>query len=266
MQNNLKGAEMKFDIIIPVGSFCAGAQALRSVKKRSRSLPLDWVGPVSLTLAVDFLETGFKSFFEKEDLKKYEKDTKKNIGYINTRTNVLFMHDFKDISRFDEEYVLIREKYDRRIKRLYQTINDSKDILYLHVFQAKDQQILLTDEEIVGTFERLQKMNPGKNHRLLFINLAETEEDKGGFDHRKIREDIDYYNCYRDKTAQFEDGVPSYIYFQKNVETVLKLYKVRKSVRDALKKFGFKLLDALSSVVPSRSVREKLRMMYKEYK
>ena len=46
MQNNLKGAEMKFDIIIPVGSFCAGAQALRSVKKRSRSLPLDWVGPV----------------------------------------------------------------------------------------------------------------------------------------------------------------------------------------------------------------------------
>lgn len=56
---------MKFDIIIPVGSFCAGAQALRGVKKRSRSLPLDWVTPISLELAVDFLETGFKSFFEK---------------------------------------------------------------------------------------------------------------------------------------------------------------------------------------------------------
>lgn len=109
-------------------------------------------------------------------------------------------------------------------------------------------------------------MYPGKNHRLLFINLAETEEDKGRFDHRKIGECIDCYNCYRDKTAQFEEGVPSYVYFQKNVEAVLKLYKVRKSVRDVLKKFGFKLLDALSSVVPNRSVREKLRMMYKEYK
>ena len=59
---------MKFDIIIPMGCYCASAQALKSVKKRSRSLPFDWVGPLSFDQAVRFLETGFEGFFEKEDL------------------------------------------------------------------------------------------------------------------------------------------------------------------------------------------------------
>lgn len=124
---------MKFDIIIPMGCYCASAQALKSVKKRSRSLPFDWVGPLSFDQAVRFLETGFEGFFEKEDLVKYEKDTKKNVGYVNTRNNLLFLHDFKEVAHFDEEYVQLREKYERRIKRIYQTIRDSKDILYLHV-------------------------------------------------------------------------------------------------------------------------------------
>ena len=79
---------MKFDIIIPMGCYCASAQALKSVKKRSRSLPFDWVGPLSFDQAVRFLETGFEGFFEKEDLVKYEKDTKKNVGYVNTRNLV----------------------------------------------------------------------------------------------------------------------------------------------------------------------------------
>lgn len=110
---------MKFDIIIPMGCYCASAQALKSVKKRSRSLPFDWVGPLSFDQAVRFLETGFEGFFEKEDLVKYEKDTKKNVGYVNTRNNLLFLHDFKEVAHFDEEYVQLREKYERRIKRIY---------------------------------------------------------------------------------------------------------------------------------------------------
>ena len=33
-----------------------------------------------------------------------------------------------------------------------------------------------------------------------------------------------------------------------------------------MKKFAFKLLDALRRLVPSRRIREKTRMLYKEYK
>ena len=169
---------MKFDIIIPMGCYCASAQALKSVKKRSRSLPFDWVGPLSFDQAVRFLETGFEGFFEKEDLVKYEKDTKKNVGYVNTRNNLLFLHDFKEVAHFDEEYVQLREKYERRIKRIYQTIRDSKDILYLHVHTPDMMDRLPADEELQAALERLRKMYPEKNHRLLFVNLAETEEGK----------------------------------------------------------------------------------------
>ena len=56
---------MKFDIIIPMGCYCASAQALKSVKKRSRSLPFDWVGPLSFVKAVRFVETGIVGFFLK---------------------------------------------------------------------------------------------------------------------------------------------------------------------------------------------------------
>lgn len=213
---------MKFDIIIPMGCYCASAQALKSVKKRSRSLPFDWVGPLSFDQAVRFLETGFEGFFEKEDLVKYEKDTKKNVGYVNTRNNLLFLHDFKEVAHFDEE--------------------------------------------LQAALERLRKMYPEKNHRLLFVNLAETEEGKTGFEKREIGGGIDYYDCYRDRDAAFDENFPGFVYFKKNVEAVLKAYKVRKNVKDVMKKFAFKLLDALSRLVPSRRIREKTRMLYKEYK
>lgn len=234
---------MKFDIIIPMGCYCASAQALKSVKKRSRSLPFDWVGPLSFDQAVRFLETGFEGFFEKEDLVKYEKDTKKNVGYVNTRNNLLFLHDFKEVAHFDEEYVQLREKYERRIKRIYQTIRDSKDILYLHVHTPDMMDRLPADEELQAALERLRKMYPEKNHR-----------------------GIDYYDCYRDRDAAFDENFPGFVYFKKNVEAVLKAYKVRKNVKDVMKKFAFKLLDALSRLVPSRRIREKTRMLYKEYK
>ena len=206
---------MKFDIIIPMGCYCASAQALKSVKKRSRSLPFDWVGPLSFDQAVRFLETGFEGFFEKEDLVKYEKDTKKNVGYVHTP-----------------------DMMDR----------------------------LPADEELQAALERLRKMYPEKNHRLLFVNLAETEEGKTGFEKREIGGGIDYYDCYRDRDAAFDENFPGFVYFKKNVEAVLKAYKVRKNVKDVMKKFAFKLLDALSRLVPSRRIREKTRMLYKEYK
>lgn len=41
---------------------------------------------------------------------------------------------------------------------------------------------LPADEELQAALERLRKMYPEKNHRLLFINLAETEEGKTGFE------------------------------------------------------------------------------------
>ncbi len=87
-----------------------------------------------------------------------------------------------------------------------------------------------------------------------------------GFEKREIGGGIDYYDCYRDRDAAFDENFPGFVYFKKNVEAVLKAYKVRKNVKDVMKKFAFKLLDALSRLVPSRRVREKTRMLYKEYK
>ena len=187
---------------------------------------------------------------------KYEKDTKKNVGYVNTRNNLLFLHDFKEVAHFDEDYVQLREKYERRIKRIYQTIRDSKDILYLHVHTPDMMARLPADEELQAALERLRKMYPEKNHHLLFVNLAETEEGKTGFEKREIGGVNDKNDIYHTRYDDFDENFPGFVYFKKNVEAVLKAYKVRKNVKDVMKKFAFKLLDALSRLVPSRRIRE----------
>ncbi len=257
---------MKYDIIIPIGCSCVGAQALREAKKRRRSLPFDWIGPTSLEKAVTLLENHFEGFFQKENMQRdREKDTKKNIGYLDTGSNLLFLHDFKDENNFDEEFELLKEKYNRRIDRLYETTKDLKDILYLYCFAPKwFDGIMPSDEEIKTLFARLCALNPGKKPSLLFINLSEESGDVCAF--RKISEQIDFCDCYKNSEVPENDDFLDYYWYRGNLQTILKKYGVKTHLKDYLKKILYKTLDALGHILPNGHLRSKLRMLYKEYK
>ena len=255
---------MKFDIIIPMGMYCASAQALRAVKKRSRSLPFDWIIPLSFEKAVSFIENDFKDFFNKEDLIRFREDNKKHIGYKNKKTGLVFLHDFTIEDQFDTEYELIKEKYDRRIQRLYQTIKASKNILYIHIYDHKSD-LKQTKEEAFIALEKLQKRYPDKNQHLCFIDLIKKDTNKA-FEQQKINDCIDYYECYADNSVVRQEGQPSYVYFQSHIEDILRLYTVKTSLKDRFKKFVYKVADGLAGILPSKHLKERLRMFYKEYK
>jgi len=256
---------MKFDIIIPMGCYCGSAQSLRTVKKRTCSLPFDWIVPVGLDNAVDFIENKFEGFFDKEDLKRFDYDTKKNIGYINVRNNLRFLHDFKVEADFDKEFPLLKEKYDRRIARLYNLLEKSKNILYLHILDPERINQLPHDEFILKHFDRLRGMYPEKNHRLVFIRLVDKVADVA-YNERLIRDDVKYYDCFYDEDVIRDPEVPSYVYYRKNLAQILKNYKVKVNWKNVLKKMFYKIMNALSTLIPNRALKNKARMMYKEYK
>ena len=254
----------KFDIIIPIGCSCMSAIGLRENKKRSRSFPLDWITPTSLGKAVDFIENHFQDFFNKQDfVRDPENDNRKNISYVNTRTKLSFFHDFKDENKFDEEYVALKEKYDRRIERIYTTIRDNRDILFLHVYISQCFGKQPDTEEIKREFARLQALFPKNNMHLLFVLLG--KEGKG-FAKKALTDKIDYVECYGAEGADADTEKLDYCKYRSGMNLLLKDYPVKRNWKDYFRKLGYKTLDALCKLLPAKKLKEKIRMMYKEYK
>lgn len=255
---------IKYDTIIPIGCSCVAAQALRENKKRSRSFPLDWIKPTHITSAVDFLENHFRDFFNKEDLqRKQECDNRKNIGYINARTNLLFVHDFKSENTFDEEYELVKEKYNRRIERIYQTVNEKQNILFFYVHVPLFFKEKILEKEIISAYHHLLKIFPHKNIHLLCVSLDGSGD---GYIKKELADNIDYVSCFECQTDETDENFLDYCKYRPNMNKLLKAYQVKKSYKDYMYKFFYKVLDALCKLLPAKKIKEKVRMMYKEYK
>lgn len=109
----------RFDFIVPSGYFCVTGYHLRHARLHGETLPFDWLDGVTPELFAGFLESRFRDFLELPQLipegKKEEGD-----GHYRFRmpSGVVFVHDF---ARPDpaEEFAGVKQKYDRRIKRLF---------------------------------------------------------------------------------------------------------------------------------------------------
>ena len=109
----------RFDFIVPSGYFCVTGYHLRHARLHGETLPFDWLDGVTPELFAGFLESRFRDFLELPQLipegKKEEGD-----GHYRFRmpSGVVFVHDF---ARPDpaEEFAEVKQKYDRRIKRLF---------------------------------------------------------------------------------------------------------------------------------------------------
>ena len=93
-----------------------------------------------------------------------------NENYEDTNTKFYFYHDFKSGIDFETIYPIVREKYDRRIKRFYEAINNSKSVLF--VWWSRDK--IIPRKNIIDAAVKLSlKFN--KN-----INILIFEHTGGG--------------------------------------------------------------------------------------
>lgn len=172
----------KYDFIFGIGSACLCSQTLRKLNLQFASYPLDWLFGTKFSDRVDFLLSDFKNFIEKEDLSftgKQNGDPHHPCDiYANTRTGITFNHDFPQGIPLDISYPTVKEKYDRRIKRLLTGINNHKNILIVYIEVPGNQETETTSEVLINDLNRINQKFPDKNINFLYVSCSEDFSDE----------------------------------------------------------------------------------------
>lgn len=121
----------EYDLFIPIGDGCVTTQALRDLGLQIRSYPLDWLGMavVSLDSLLTLLETKLAFIFD-ELIEEYRYE---NLVAYKNSFGMVFNHDFFAKYSLEQQLPGIKEKYDRRIRRLFEHIKNSESVCFVYV-------------------------------------------------------------------------------------------------------------------------------------
>lgn len=133
-------------LFLSMGRGCHTAMMLEKMGYRKCSYPMDWIIPEnsasseeSMKKRFEFLMNGFVDFFNKEDLIFYpEISNGKHIKCINKATNFVFSHDFLNGKDSKNQYILLMNKYSRRISRLMNHIKSVKKVNLIYIENTWD--------------------------------------------------------------------------------------------------------------------------------
>lgn len=168
---------MEYDVIISLGEWCLTSVALRKYKLQNKSLPFDWSGGIlwdksgygGLSVKVDLICNNFENFFNYEDFENRGPNPKNEdywfLWCVNKNTGLQYKHDFPSDQSFENSFVNAREKYFRRVKRLYEQIYSSTNILFIYI--ARDTGF--SDEYLMEQYVKLSRKFPYKNIHMLYI-------------------------------------------------------------------------------------------------
>lgn len=247
-------------LIVPFGCSCVTAIALNRIGLRKQSLPFDWLAALPLSQTIDLLENHFDNFLDLENLERFRRDSGKHAGYINKSNNIMFLHDFPKDGNYMEDFPAVREKYNRRISRLYQLIACSQQILFIHCSEEVKLHTVYDNRYIIEQFDRLKQMYPQKDIFLCFCNLIQEIRDKDIIEKNQINENIVRYDCYKPKpkNENYLKGKPDLHHYVPALEKIFSQYGVRwwNVWERALLKF-------LISLVPFKENRRRLRQKYR---
>lgn len=170
---------IKYDCIFSLGEVCFCANYLRHMRLRKFSAPFDWIAGATFAERMNFLLNDFQDYFNKEDLvyhgrREYPEPCD---IYYNQRTHIVFNHDFPLLKPFEEAYPKVKERYDRRIKKLYDRINKSKLVLIVYMEQANTKSGITSDEELCAMMEELNHKFPNTHIDLMYIRHNEEMPD-----------------------------------------------------------------------------------------
>ena len=202
----------KYDVIIPLGQFCSTAIALRDIGIRETAYPFDWLSIKDYKLTgncgfmgkIHLLCNDFQNAFDLEDLEEYCRDSSKEHRAVgNKRTGLAYVHDFEWSSSVADQYPAWREKYERRVKRLYDNINAGESILFILTTRLGHK---LSLDEVTEGLNLLNKKFPGKDIDFLLVQDSE-DCDLSEMLSFEINEHI-FYWLYRDIPTAGESNLP----------------------------------------------------------
>lgn len=115
--------------IIPIGGDCSVALLLKTLELRKASYPFDWI-TCSFNSAISLIDNNFLDFIDSRYL---ERDVRKTHLHVfhSTIYNVGFFHDFNQMDDLTEQCESVKEKYDRRINRFYESLQEEAILIRL---------------------------------------------------------------------------------------------------------------------------------------
>ena len=240
---------MKYDLIFSMGEACSCSELIRLNNYQDFSYPFDWVAGLTFLERAKILANDFKDFINKEDLVKLEE--KNNLEncfiYRNKTNNIYFYHDFYDNVDFDEMYIKVKEKYDRRINRLINNIKKSKNILIIYLETPIKNHDKIEDSDILAGYNIIKNKYPNKNIKLIYFTNSKEEKTIN------ITKNITRYYFYYKFDEAKEDFIPNF-----------KLL-TRKIIKDGYRfkmTFGRRLQIFFAKSIPFKAVRKHFKKKY----
>jgi len=210
-------------IIIPFGEDCLISIALKELGLRKISLPFDWIGyegksGTYFSEAIDLLCNSCNDFFNLDDLenKGPTGNTDKCWYVYNKRTGFRFKHDFPETNSLEEVFQRVKDKYNRRIKRLLGMLNSQKCLIFVHMTYVK-----INDNLLIQKYNQLKEKF--SNAKIDFIILeSDNQINKENYQESLITENIKKvtFNNSREVSTNSNDWFRNEEIYKK----ILKLY------------------------------------------
>lgn len=120
-----------FDHCISLGYYCDVANALMYLNYRDASYPFDWCF-TKISKIKECFNNKFENFFNKENLIR---STQQGNPSMDKDGSITYVHDgsYRKLMQDENFFNKQKNKYIRRINRLYDKLNSKKNILFILV-------------------------------------------------------------------------------------------------------------------------------------
>ncbi len=126
----------KYDLICSLGGNCAAAHNLRYRNLRDASYPFDWTyfnSDEAVYILADSFKNGFENYMLKENLKELPVNPSHpdKIQYEDCFGKIVWANHFSYGKDREKNYSEVKLKYDKRFKRLVNSVKKSDKILFI---------------------------------------------------------------------------------------------------------------------------------------
>lgn len=231
---------VQFEKIVSLGYFCSVAMENQRMGLRNVSLPFDWVIASDFPGLLRLLETGFDRFLREEDLYQESKVNPK--FYYDNYNHIHFYHDFSATVPLAQQLPAVREKYQRRIARLYDTIR--RPTLFVRYCGSEEEMRYINDnfDRIANTLKSYNE----NNHIVFVYNRQFTWRE--GIDAYYVKPDRGdtVARTYLRKNAQLKAYILSAVK-PENTKENLARYRV-----DSIRRTTGKVIDKILLHLPRK--------------
>ena len=160
-----------YDLVIPLGYACSCSQTLRRAGLQLLSFPWDWVGVPPPSEKCRAICEGFKDWMNLEDLKWVgANDTYGHEEVLNTRNDLIILHDFAAGVPIEDQYPAVAGKYARRIERLDRCLRAARKVLLVCI-DAPVTPEPTTPDDCRKAIEIMSATYTGAKFDFLLMNL-----------------------------------------------------------------------------------------------